>query len=130
MPFYEYVCTNCGAATEILQKISDPPATTCPKCHAETLSKQISAAGFRLKGGGWYETDFKSGGQRNLVGSGTESAPAAAVQPATGSGNKDGAPAAKPAQKSGDSKPADSRGGDSKASDSKPATTPTAAPTT
>jgi putative FmdB family regulatory protein len=126
MPFYEYVCTNCGAATEILQKISDPPATTCPKCHAETLSKQISAAGFRLKGGGWYETDFKSGGQRNLVGSGTESAPAAAVQPATGSGNKDGAPAAKPAE----SKPADSKGGDSKASDSKPATTPTAAPTT
>jgi putative FmdB family regulatory protein len=67
MPFYEYVCTECGAATELLQKISDPPATTCPKCHAEALTKQISAAGFRLKGGGWYETDFKSDGQRNLV---------------------------------------------------------------
>lgn len=68
MPFYEYVCTSCGASTEILQKISDPPLTECPACHAHALSKQISAAGFRLKGGGWYETDFKSGGQRNLVG--------------------------------------------------------------
>jgi putative FmdB family regulatory protein len=68
MPFYEYVCTSCGASTEVLQKISDPPATECPRCHAHALSKQISAAGFRLKGGGWYETDFKSGGQRNLVG--------------------------------------------------------------
>jgi putative FmdB family regulatory protein len=67
MPFYEYVCTCCGAATELLQKVSDPPATTCPQCHAEALTKQISAAGFRLKGGGWYETDFKSDGQRNLV---------------------------------------------------------------
>jgi putative FmdB family regulatory protein len=125
MPFYEYICTNCGAATELLQKISDPPATTCPKCHAEALTKQISAAGFRLKGGGWYETDFKSGGQRNLVGSSTETAPAAAVQPA-GSGNKEGAPAAKPAE----SKLADSKGADNKSSDSKPAATPTAAPTT
>ena len=78
MPFYEYVCSNCGAATEILQKISDPPATTCPKCHAEALTKQISAAGFRLKGGGWYETDFKSDGKKNLVegGSGGDAAKA------------------------------------------------------
>ena len=129
MPFYEYICTNCGAATEILQKLSDPPATTCPKCHAEALTKQISAAGFRLKGGGWYETDFKSGGQRNLVGSGTETAPAAAVQPAA-PGGKEGAAAAKPAE----SKPSDSKASDSKSSDSKPAapspTPPAAAPAT
>lgn len=81
MPFYEYVCTSCGAATELLQRLSDPPATTCPKCHAEALTKQISAAGFRLKGGGWYETDFKSDGQRNLVkngeGAGDAAKPAA-----------------------------------------------------
>jgi putative FmdB family regulatory protein len=70
MPFYEYVCTSCGAATEILQKLSDPPETRCPECHAETLSKQISAAGFRLKGAGWYETDFKSKGQRNVANGG------------------------------------------------------------
>jgi putative FmdB family regulatory protein len=67
MPFYEYVCEECGRATELLQRISDPPATECPHCHASRLVKQVSAAGFRLKGGGWYETDFKSGGKRNLA---------------------------------------------------------------
>ncbi|HWY23326.1 MAG TPA: zinc ribbon domain-containing protein [Nevskia sp.] len=82
MPFYEYLCTHCGAATELLQKLSDPPATTCPKCHAEALTKQISAAGFRLKGGGWYETDFKSDGQRNLVKSGEGATADAAKAPA------------------------------------------------
>jgi putative FmdB family regulatory protein len=102
MPFYEYVCTECGAATELLQKISDPPATTCPKCHAEALTKQISAAGFRLKGGGWYETDFKSDGQRNLVkdksGEGGEAAkPAADAGHTCGAGCSHGA--AKPEAK-------------------------------
>jgi len=67
MPFYEYVCTGCGAETTILQKISDPAVTLCPACNQETLTKQISAAGFRLKGGGWYETDFKSGSKKNLA---------------------------------------------------------------
>lgn len=70
MPFYEYLCTECGRHTELLQRMSDPPATECPSCHAQALVKQVSAAGFRLKGGGWYETDFKSSGQRNLVGEG------------------------------------------------------------
>jgi putative FmdB family regulatory protein len=68
MPFYEYVCTSCGAETEILQKLSDPPETECPVCHAQALSKHMSAAGFRLKGGGWYETDFKSDAKRNVAG--------------------------------------------------------------
>jgi putative FmdB family regulatory protein len=68
MPFYEYVCGSCGAQTEILQKISDPPTTECPSCHADSLVKRVSAAGFRLKGGGWYETDFKSTGKRNVAG--------------------------------------------------------------
>ena len=68
MPFYEYACTSCGAASEFLQKISDPPETECPSCHAQALVKQVSAAGFRLKGGGWYETDFKAGGKRNVAG--------------------------------------------------------------
>ncbi|MDR3418370.1 MAG: zinc ribbon domain-containing protein [Nevskia sp.] len=79
MPFYEYVCTSCGASVEVLQKVSDPPETVCPECHAEALTKQISAAGFRLKGGGWYETDFKSKGQRNVAG-GAEGAPADAAK--------------------------------------------------
>jgi putative FmdB family regulatory protein len=77
MPFYEYVCRACGAESEILQKLSDPPETECPHCHAQALVKQISAAGFRLKGGGWYETDFKSGDKRNLTGNETGEAPKA-----------------------------------------------------
>jgi len=67
MPFYEYRCEVCGADHEALQKISDPPLTDCPACGKPALKKRVSAAGFRLKGGGWYETDFKKQGQkRNL----------------------------------------------------------------
>jgi putative FmdB family regulatory protein len=68
MPFYEYVCQECGHELEKLQKISDAPLTDCPACQKPALKKKISAAGFRLKGGGWYETDFKSGSKRNLHG--------------------------------------------------------------
>ena len=67
MPIYEYVCKACGAESEILQKVSEPPAKECPVCHKKKLVKTISAAGFRLSGGGWYETDFKSGNKKNLV---------------------------------------------------------------
>lgn len=73
MPIYEYQCSNCGHHLEKLQKISDAPLTTCPDCGQDTLAKLISAAGFRLKGGGWYETDFKSGGKKNLAGDGGSS---------------------------------------------------------
>lgn len=68
MPIYEYVCSACEAAHEALQKISDEPLTLCPKCGKEALKKKVSAAAFRLKGGGWYETDFKKSGQKNLAG--------------------------------------------------------------
>lgn len=67
MPIYEYQCTSCGHQLESLQKLSDPPLTDCPECGKPTLQKQISAAGFRLSGGGWYETDFKSGNKRNVA---------------------------------------------------------------
>ena len=60
MPFYEYECQACGKYLETLQKISEPPLTDCPECGKPELKKLVSAAGFRLKGGGWYETDFKS----------------------------------------------------------------------
>lgn len=76
MPIYEYACTACGEQTEILQKISEPPAKKCPACGKLKLTKQISAAGFRLSGGGWYETDFKKDGKRNLAGDKGESAAA------------------------------------------------------
>ena len=66
MPIYEYQCEACGAHLEALQKMSDDPLKDCPECHQPTLKKLISAAGFRLKGGGWYETDFKSKNQKNL----------------------------------------------------------------
>ena len=67
MPFYEYQCQNCGHELEVLQKMSDDPLVTCPACQHDTLKKKISAAGFRLKGSGWYETDFKSGNNKQLA---------------------------------------------------------------
>jgi putative FmdB family regulatory protein len=68
MPIYEYRCENCGHELEAVQKISESPLVTCPECGAGALKKRISAAGFRLKGGGWYETDFKSGKKKNVSG--------------------------------------------------------------
>ena len=68
MPIYEYQCQSCGHEYEALQKISDAPLTDCPECKQPKLAKKISAVGFRLKGGGWYETDFKSGGKKNVAG--------------------------------------------------------------
>ena len=68
MPIYEYRCENCGHEMEAIQKISEPPLVDCPQCEAAGLRKKISAVAFRLKGSGWYETDFKSGQQRNLAG--------------------------------------------------------------
>lgn len=63
MPIYEYRCADCGFQKEYIQKMSDAPLTTCPECGKETLGKMLSAAGFQLKGGGWYQTDFKGGSQ-------------------------------------------------------------------
>src|ERR1700744_1114155 len=70
MPFYEYECSNCKFYTEVMQKISDTPLTKCPSCGKKSLVKLVSAPNFRLKGGGWYETDFKGDkeNKRNLAG--------------------------------------------------------------
>jgi putative FmdB family regulatory protein len=78
MPFYEYECASCKFYTEVMQKISDVPLRKCPSCGKSTLQKLISAPVFRLKGGGWYETDFKSDkeSKRNLAGDGNEGADA------------------------------------------------------
>jgi putative FmdB family regulatory protein len=62
MPIYEYRCDNCGFQKEYLQRMSDPQLTDCPECKKATLSKMVTAAGFQLKGGGWYVTDFKGAG--------------------------------------------------------------------
>jgi putative FmdB family regulatory protein len=79
MPFYEYQCQACGAQVEVLQKISDAPLKKCPECAKAKLVKLVSAPVFRLKGSGWYETDFKGDQdtKRNLVGDDKEAKPAA-----------------------------------------------------
>ncbi|NOQ35211.1 MAG: zinc ribbon domain-containing protein [Methylococcaceae bacterium] len=68
MPIYEYECQSCGHEHEALQKMSAEPLIHCPACSEPELKKKISAAGFRLKGNGWYETDFKSGAKKNVAG--------------------------------------------------------------
>lgn len=67
MPIYEYICEACEQPLEALQKMSDDALTDCPACHEPKLRKKISAAGFRLSGSGWYETDFKTGNKKNLT---------------------------------------------------------------
>jgi putative FmdB family regulatory protein len=76
MPIYAYRCEQCGHAKDVLQKISDPALTVCPACGAGSFAKQVTAAGFQLKGSGWYVTDFK--------GSGAAPAPMGADAPAAG----------------------------------------------
>jgi putative FmdB family regulatory protein len=66
MPIYEYQCESCGHTLEKIQRISDNPLKDCPDCGAAELRRLVSAAGFRLKGAGWYETDFKKGDKKNL----------------------------------------------------------------
>jgi putative FmdB family regulatory protein len=99
MPIYAYKCASCGHAKDVLQKLSDAPLTTCPACGAQAFSKQITAAGFQLKGSGWYATDFRGGSK-----TGADKA------------------ADKTADKSTEAKPADSGSTESKPADSaKPA---------
>ena len=96
MPIYAYKCGSCGHAKDVLQKISDAPLTACPSCGADSFAKQITAAGFQLKGSGWYATDFRSNGTSALA------APGGSDQPA-------------------ESKPGESKPGEGKPSESKPA---------
>ena len=74
MPIYAYKCESCGFAKDVLQKMSDAPLDTCPNCSQQTFKKQLTAAGFQLKGSGWYATDFKGAG----------AAPSTAVAPSEG----------------------------------------------
>ena len=78
MPIYAYKCESCGHAKDVLQKISDAPLTVCPSCGADTFSKQLTAAGFQLKGSGWYATDFK-GGSSGSAGSASSAESASAT---------------------------------------------------
>ena len=103
MPIYEYQCQSCDEQLEALQKISDEPLLECPHCGESALKKKVSAAAFRLKGGGWYETDFKTGSKKNLAGGGD------------GAGSGDKASAAN----SGDTKSSDAKSGAGKSGESK-----------
>ncbi|MET4577881.1 FmdB family zinc ribbon protein [Ottowia thiooxydans] len=109
MPIYAYKCSSCGYAKDVLQKMSDAPLTVCPECGAEAFSKQLTAAGFQLKGSGWYVTDFRGGSQaaskadgdsksegagKAAGGDASTAAPASAPAPATAPAS---APAAAPA---------------------------------
>jgi putative FmdB family regulatory protein len=113
MPIYAYKCSSCGHAKDVLQKISDAPLTVCPECGASTFSKQVTAAGFQLKGSGWYVTDFRNNGSgSNAAGGKTE-------------GKADGKTDGKTESKA-DSK---SDGGAAKSGDSAPASSATPAAT-
>jgi len=91
MPIYAYRCASCGHSRDVLQKISDPVLTTCPVCGDDQFQKQVTAAGFQLKGSGWYVTDFRNGG----TAAGAPAGPAAA--PAAGGDGAAATPAAAPA---------------------------------
>ena len=67
MPIYEYKCSKCEHQFEIIQRFSDNPLESCPECGQKSIKKLVSAPSFRLKGGGWYETDFKTGSKKNIV---------------------------------------------------------------
>ncbi|MCC7463964.1 MAG: zinc ribbon domain-containing protein [Gammaproteobacteria bacterium] len=111
MPFYEYECSHCKYAAEVLQKISDAPMKKCPSCGRSAFKRLVSAPVFRLKGSGWYETDFKSDkeGKRNLVGTERE-------EP-----KGESAAESKPAETAkAEPKPGESKPGESKSAESKP----------
>ena len=95
MPIYAYRCATCGHAKDVLQKISDPVLSTCPACGAETFNKQVTAAGFQLKGSGWYVTDFREGAKAKTE---TAAKDEAKVNGASADAAKTETPAAAPAR--------------------------------
>ena len=101
MPFYEYRCEACGYELEALQKVSDAPLSDCPACGKPALKKLISAAGFRLKGSGWYETDFKRAGKKNLHDAGGDKAAGKGSEGGTPTSGEKKAEPAKKADKPG-----------------------------
>ena len=102
MPIYAYKCESCGHSKDVLQKISDAPLKECPACHASTFRKQITAAGFQLKGSGWYVTDFRGGN------GGANGAATGATAPATAASSGSEAAASSPSTESSSASPAKS----------------------
>ncbi|NYT67065.1 FmdB family zinc ribbon protein [Pusillimonas noertemannii] len=104
MPIYAYKCSACGHAQDVLQKMSDPVLTDCPECGQSTYAKQVTAAGFQLKGSGWYVTDFRDGGKKaGSSSSGESSSSSSASSSGPSPASSDTAAAAKPADTSSSS---------------------------
>ena len=113
MPIYAYRCEECGFSKDVLQKISDPVLTVCPSCAKPSFKKQVTAAGFQLKGSGWYVTDFRGGtppATGTAAGAAEPGAPAAPAAPAASAPATPAAPAAAPAAPSGGSSSGNSGG--------------------
>jgi len=118
MPIYAYKCSNCGFEKDALQKMSDAPLTDCPSCGEPALKKQVTAAGFQLKGSGWYVTDFRNG-------SNAGNKPATGVAPATGGDAASGkADTAAPAASDSKTSSSDSSSGSSTSAAAAPAAAP------
>lgn len=103
MPIYAYRCDECGFTKDVLQKISDPVLTVCPSCSKEAFKKQVTAAGFQLKGTGWYVTDFR-GGTAPATGTAAGNGAAAAPAPAAAAGSAGAASTPAPAAATGGDK--------------------------
>ncbi|NYT25299.1 zinc ribbon domain-containing protein [Alcaligenaceae bacterium] len=95
MPIYAYKCNACNHEQDVLQKMSDPVLTICPECGQDTYAKQVTAAGFQLKGSGWYVTDFRNNGSSGKAAGAAASE--GASSPASGGGSSAAAPSAAPA---------------------------------
>ncbi len=121
MPIYAYKCDSCGFAKDVLQKISDAPLTQCPSCNADSFKKQLTAAGFQLKGSGWYATDFKNGSNAAPAKPDGQSGDAPAVKSETTADSKS---TGKSDSKTSESKPSESKTSESKTSDSKTSEAP------
>jgi putative FmdB family regulatory protein len=125
MPIYEYACKNCGHTLDELQKLSDEPLVDCPECGQAQLKRLLSAPRFRLKGAGWYETDFKKDKQRNLAkgeadaNAGGDKSDAAGSDKSNGSKADSDSSPPKAAEKSSDSKPEKAKASESKSAASK-----------
>jgi putative FmdB family regulatory protein len=106
MPIYQYRCESCGEELEKMQKLADAPLTDCPACGRPTLKKVISAVGFRLKGGGWYETDFKTGDKKKNLHETGEKSSGASKDAKPGADKSEPAKPKETAAKPAESKPA------------------------
>jgi putative FmdB family regulatory protein len=120
MPIYAYRCSACGHAQDVLRKVSDPPLTVCPACGAPTFVKQVTAAGFQLKGSGWYVTDFRDGSKK--------SGKAVNGEAAAKEGGEAAAAGESTAAKNGEAASVDAKPSDAAAKPAEAAPAPVAAP--